>query len=403
MRLIGPFSQIVTLDNLAFKGSLRDDKLQIIPNGAVLLHKGKVLKVGDFEKMVKEFPSVVLDEILVESVLLPGFVDCHTHSCFAGSRAMDFAERNSGKSYLDIAKKGGGIWSTVAQTRAASDLELKNLTEKRINNFLKNGITTIEIKTGYGLSVAEEIRHLNIIKNLETRANIISTCLAAHIKPQDFEGTSEDYLNYLAQNLLPNISHLSNRIDIFTEQTAFTPEVSEKYLKKAKNLGFQLTVHADQFTSGASAMAVKLGATSADHLENINLKDIKTLAKSETVAVALPGASIGLGEPFAPVRKLLDAGACLAIASDYNPGSAPMGNLLLQASVLATFQKLSTAEVLAGLTFRAAKALNMNFIGKIKVGFFADLQAFACSDYREILYNQGTLLPSFVYKNGQKI
>jgi imidazolonepropionase len=403
MKLIGPFSQILTLDNLALKGKLKDFQLEIIANGGVLEHNGKIVKVGDFVQMRNEFSKVELDEIFENAVLLPGFIDCHTHSCFAGSRAMDFAERNAGRSYLEIAKKGGGIWSTVIQTRAATDLELKELTEKRINNFLKTGITTIEIKTGYGLSVLEEIRLLNIINSLETRANIIPTCLAAHVKPKDHEGSNEEYLELLIQNLLPKITKLTNRIDIFTEESAFNQKDSEIYLKKAKNLGFQLTVHANQFTSGASEMAVKMGAASADHLENINEKDIKTLAKSETVAVALPGASIGLGEPFTPARKLLNAGACLAIASDFNPGSAPMGNLLMQASILATFEKLSTAEVYAGLTFRAAKALNLNYIGKIKVGFFADFQAYPCSDYRKILYNQGTLLPSYVYKNGHKI
>ena len=403
MKLLGPFKQILTLKNLPLRGALKDEQLEIIENGAILVQNGEILKVANFVKLIKEFRQAEVEEINHKMVLLPGFVDCHTHSCFAGIRAMDFAERNAGTSYMEIAEKGGGIWSTVTATRNASQAELKTLTENRVNSFLKNGITTIEIKSGYGLSVDEEIKILNTINQLNTKADVVSTCLAAHTKPRDFAGSSVEYLEYLTENLIPKIKHLTNRIDIFTEKSAFGIEESTHYLQKAKEMGFQITVHADQFTSGSSQMAVKLGALSADHLEASTDEDIKILSQSETVAVALPGASIGLGEPFTPARKLLDSGACLAIASDYNPGSAPMGNLLAQASILATFQKLSTAETLAGLTFRAAKALNINNIGKISNGFKADVQSYDTTDYLEILYQQGSMKPIKVWKNGQLI
>lgn len=403
MKLLGPFKQILTLKNLPLRSALKDEQLEIIENGAILVQNGEILKVANFVKLIKEFRQAEVEEINHKMVLLPGFVDCHTHTCFSGTRAMDFAERNAGTPYLEIAQKGGGIWSTVTATRNAIQAELKTLTENRVNSFMKNGITTIEIKSGYGLSVEEEIKILKVINKLNTKADVIPTCLAAHIKPKDFEGSSVEYLEHLIENLLPKIKHLTNRIDIFTEKSAFGIEESTHYLQKVKEMGFQITVHADQFTSGSSQMAVKLGALSADHLEASTDEDIKILSQSETVAVALPGASIGLGEPFTPARKLLDSGACLAIASDYNPGSAPMGNLLAQASILATFQKLSTAEVFSGLTFRAAKALNLHDIGKVATGYKADFQAYPIDDYREILYHQGQLKPFKVWKNGHLI
>jgi imidazolonepropionase len=403
MKLIGPFSQILTLAHIDFKGSVPDQSLELVENGGVLVSNGHILKVGNFDVLRRENQLVEIEEIDQKSVLIPGFVDCHTHTCFAGTRAMDFAERNAGTPYLEIAQKGGGIWSTVTATRNASLAELKTLTETRVNSFLKNGITTIEIKSGYGLSVEEEIKILNTITQLDTKADMVPTCLAAHIKPRDFEGSSFEYLEHLIENLIPKIKHLTNRIDIFTEKSAFGIEESTHYLQKVKEMGFQITVHADQFTSGSAQMGVKMGALSADHLEASTETDISVLANSETVAVALPGASIGLGEPFTPARKLLDAGACLAIASDYNPGSAPMGDLLTQASILATFQKLTNAEVFSGLTFRAAKALNLHDIGKIATSYKADLQSYPTDDYREILYHQGQLKPDIVWKMGYLI
>ena len=397
MKILGSFAQIITLNHLPLKGAIKDDALEIIEKGGVLIENNLILEVGNFEALVKKYPKVLVEEVAMPSILLPSFVDCHTHTCFAGSRANDFAARNAGKTYLEIAAAGGGIWSSVQKTRACSSENLYILTLERVNQFVKEGIKTIEIKSGYGLDLENELKMLRVIQRVKenTDANIISTCLAAHIKPKDFEGTNSDYLTWILNELLPLIKAeaLSNRVDIFIEKSAFGIEESKLYLQKVKDLGFDITVHADQFTAGSATLAAELGALSADHLEASTEKEIELLANSATVAVVLPGASIGLGEPFAPARKLLDAGACLAIASDYNPGSAPMGDLLTQAAILATYQKLSTAEVLAGLTFRAAKALNINDIGKISPDYKADLQVYACDDYREILYHQGKLKP----------
>jgi imidazolonepropionase len=407
--LIGPIRQLLTMRGLEAKGPLQDSQIEIITEAGIFLKDEKIHEVGSYWDIYPEAQSIgaKMETLQGDFVALPGFVDCHTHICFAGSRAKDFAMRNTGKSYLEIANSGGGIWDTVTQTRKASLEQLVKLTVKRANRHLAEGVTTIEVKTGYGLSVIEEIKMLQAIKqaNTETATDLIATCLAAHICPKDFEGSSKEYLETISNELFPRLKseNLSNRIDAFIEDSAFSSEDIWDYFQKAKEMGFDITVHADQFHVGGSEVAVAFGAISADHLEASTEKEIELLANSDTVAVALPGASIGLGMAFTPARKLLDAGASLAIASDWNPGSAPMGDLLMQASILGTFEKLSNAEVLAGITCRAAAALGLSDRGSIAVGKLADILLFPTSDYREITYHQGKLKPKMVWKKGVKI
>lgn len=409
-KIIGPFAQVVTLRGLPTHGCIPDEKLEILSGGALVLEAGKILAVDFFEKLIADFPNAIveeLDEKTRQSVVIPGFIDAHTHICFAGSRAKDYALRVAGKTYLEIAKAGGGIWDTVTKTREATEASLLKNTASRANELLHKGITTIEVKSGYGLSVEEELKLLRAINKAKcfTEASLIPTCLAAHMKPKDFEGSSTEYLNVLLTQLFPQIKaeNLSNRIDIFIEESAFSPEEGQYYLKKAKEMGFELTVHADQFSSGGSAVAIQMDALSADHLEASSDSEIAAFAKAKTVAVALPGASIGLGMRFTPARKLLDAGASLAIATDWNPGSAPMGDLLTQAAILGAFEKLSLAETLAGLTFRAALALGLTDRGCLVSGQCGDFQAYETTDYRDIFYQQGRLKPFKVWKNGQLI
>ena len=411
MKLIGPFKQILTLNNLPLRGKISDEQLEIIENGGILINDENLIEaIGDFEELVTLSGVEVSNSTTPQfsnSVVLPAFVDCHTHICFGGNRANDFAMRNAGKTYLEIAEKGGGIWSSVQHTRNASEKELLETLLERINRLISLGITTIEIKSGYGLNVESELKMLRVIKQAQTKtkATLVPTCLSAHLKPRDFEGNNEEYLQYIVDEILPKVKeeNLAKRVDIFIEKSAFQPEESRKFLEKAKALGFEITVHADQFTAGSSRIAVEVGAVSADHLEATIDEDIEYLANSETVAVALPGASLGLGEPFTPARKFLDKNGILAVASDWNPGSAPMGNLITQASILATFQKLSTAEVLAGITFRAAKALNLTDRGILKKGMKADFVVFETNNFQNILYNQGSLMASEVYIDGRII
>ena len=411
MKLIGPFKQILTLNNLPLRGKISDKQLEIIENGGILINsENKIEEIGNYEVIANKTKQSLSNSPTLQfsnSVVLPAFIDCHTHICFGGNRANDFAMRNAGKTYLEIAEKGGGIWSSVQHTRNASESELLEKLLERINRLISLGITTIEIKSGYGLNVESELKMLRVMKKAQekTEATLVPTCLSAHLKPKDFEGTSSAYLQYILTEILPKVKqeNLSKRVDIFIEKSAFQPEESRKFLEKAKEMGFEITVHADQFTAGSSRIAVEVGAVSADHLEAIIDEDLEFLAKSETVAVALPGASLGLGEPFTPARKILDKNGILAIASDWNPGSAPMGNLITQASILATYQKLSTAEVLAGITFRAAKALNLKDRGILKKGMKADFVVFETDNFQNILYNQGSLVASEVYIDGERI
>jgi imidazolonepropionase len=405
MRLTGPFSQILTLDRLPMNAALKDSDLEVIINGGVLTLEDRIVAVGDFEKLQKEYPGVDVGHIEKPMVLLPGFVDCHTHLCFSGDRSRDYALRTSGKSYLEIAESGGGIWDTVTGTRQTNEEELLRTLTTRAARHFTEGVTTIEVKSGYGLSIEAELKQLRVIRDAAARtsAQLVPTCLAAHLLPKDFPGDHKAYLDHLLSELLPVLleEKLTKRVDIFIEQSAFSAADALVYLRKAKEMGFELTVHADQFSTGGSSVAVLADALSADHLEASAELEISLLAGSDTVAVALPGASLGLGMGYAPARKLLDAGACLAIASDWNPGSAPMGDLLMQAAVMGAAEKLSTAETFAAVTFRAAKALKFRDRGILSPGMLADMQAYPCADYREILYYQGKLKPSMVWKNGE--
>lgn len=405
MKLIGPFSQLITLRGSAMNGPIADEQLELFIEGSIVVDNGRITDVGNFDDLYKRYPTIDVEHMVGQQTLIPGFVDSHTHICFAGNRAKDYALRMSGKTYLDIAKAGGGIWDSVTQTRAASQIELARLTAARADKTLQSGVTSIEVKSGYGLDVETELKMLRAIAEAKslTRTDLIATCLAAHIKPRDFDGNNMAYLNHIVTSLLPIVRDegLAKRVDIFIEESAFSQAEGQYYLQKAQQLGFALTVHADQFSPGGSTTAIACGAVSADHLEGSTDREIKLLAQSSTVAVALPGASLGLGMGFAPARKLLDGGCCVAIASDWNPGSAPMGNLLVQASILGAYEKLTLAETLAGLTFRAAHALRLPDRGRFEIGQIADMQAYPTTDYRDIFYNQGTLKPIQVWKYGK--
>lgn len=407
MLLIGPFSQILPMSGLPLKGPLQDKQLPVIEKGGVVITDGLISDMGRFSALRLQYPQCEVHFIDRPMVLLPGFIDCHTHICYDGTRNRDYAMRVSGKSYLEIARAGGGIWDSVMKTRMTDDVTLAENTVARANRHLKEGVTTIEVKSGYGLDMVNEMKMLQAIQSasLHTRATLVPTCLAAHMLPRDFKGTETEYLNWVLAELLPVVQaeQLAARVDIFVEETAFTPQAARAFLEKAIAMGFAATVHADQFSAGGSAVAAAVGALSADHLEASTDKEITLLANSGTAAVVLPGASLGLGMSYAPARRLLDGGASLVIASDWNPGSAPMGDLLLQAAVLSAAQKLSIAETLAALTVRAAPVLQLRQTGELGLHYAADMQAYPSGDYRDLLYYQGKMKPVMVWKKGVMI
>ena len=389
------------MSNLPLKGAITDEKLEIIENGGVIIDGNKILEVGKFSDLAKKEKNIL--EIDFQSVLVPGFIDCHTHICHYGSRSEEYSKRNAGMSYQQILSEGGGIHNTMTATENASDEELEKVTVSRLDRHFNEGVLTCEIKSGYGSDLNQEVRLLNIINKINKNhaMDIIPTCLAAHVTPKIYNSSSE-YLEKIIEELIPVLEKkkLTNRIDIFIEEKAFSVSESFDYLSQLKNK-FDITVHANQFSSGGVKVGVDCGAKSVDHLEVIDDNEIRYLSNSNTSAVVLPGCSLGLGIPFAPARKLLDNNCKLSIATDWNPGSAPMGDLLQQSSLLGSIEKLSSAEVFSAITYRSADALGLNDRGKIEKEKLADFIGFKTDNYRDILYNQGKLKPSFICKRGE--
>ena len=387
--------------NLPERGAISDNSLEIIDDGGVVIEDGKIIEVGDFLSLSKN--NLDVREITYPCVLLPGFIDSHTHVCHYGNRSDEYAKRNSGISYQQILEEGGGIHNTMNSTSNSTDEQLTDDTLNRLKRHFQEGVLTCEVKSGYAPNLEDEVRMLRIINEIDSSNDIdlIPTCLAAHVTPKKYE-SSKKYLDSIVNDLLPIIKeeNLSNRVDIFIEEKAFSITEASNFLEKIKS-DFYITAHANQFTSGGLKVGVDNGAVSVDHLEVITDQEIDYLSKSDTTGVILPGCSLGLGIPFAPARKLLDYNCKVSIASDWNPGSAPMGDLLMQASLLGSTEKLSNAEVLAGITCRAANALSLEDRGSLENGKIADMIGFKTNDFRDILYNQGKLKPSFICKRGK--
>jgi len=342
-------------------------------------------------------------------IVLPGLVECHTHSAFAGSRANEFLMRLSGASYEEITAQGGGILSTVNAVRTSSFDELVILLKPRIEHFISQGITVLEIKSGYGLSFYDEIKLLQVINyfKMQSPIEIIPTFLGAHAFPPEYKNDHEQYIDLLINELLPYIikNNLAFTVDAFCERSAFSPEEVEMIFSKAKKLGYKLKLHTDQFNKiGGLNIARKYKVNSVDHLEVIDDNDIQQFAKSEIVAVLLPGVSFFLDYNYAPARKLIDNDAIVALSTDYNPGSSNISNLHLIMSIAAIKMKMTAEEIISAVTINSAKALCLSEkTGSIEFGKQADFAIFKAKEYSEIIYTMGTNLNSMTIKKGKII
>jgi imidazolonepropionase len=401
-------AQLVTHQGLGARHGRDMADLFTLADAALLVRQGGIAWIGP----TSELPPVEEGAEVIDAsgkTILPGFVDSHTHLVWSGSRESEFEQRLQGKTYQEIAAAGGGINATVAHVRQASKEALKEQTRQRLRRLLSFGATTVEIKSGYGLALADELKCLEVIAelNAEGPVELVATFLGAHAIPPEFVRDREGYIRLLIEEMLPEVASrkLARFCDVFCEIGAFTPGESERILGTALDLGFKLKVHADELTSsGGAELAVRLGAVSADHLLCVSDKGIEALAASRTVATLLPGTAFFLGLPYAPARRLIERGVAVALASDCNPGTCPTENLPLVGTTACTQMTLLPAEALTALTLNAAAALDCaDRLGSLEVGKQADFLICDVPDYRMLFYHFGVSHVWRVVKQGRVV
>ncbi|MBZ0304796.1 MAG: imidazolonepropionase [Anaerolineae bacterium] len=378
----------------------------LIENGAVAVADGKIIEVGNSAELSAKYTA----ETTIDAsgkVICPGFVDPHTHVVYAGNRINEFELRIKGTSYMDIMAAGGGIVSTMKATRAASVEQLIAETRPRMDAMLKLGTTTIEIKSGYGLDTASEMKMLEAIALLDSShpCDLIPTFMGAHAVPPEYQNRPDDYVTLLIQEMIPQAAELKPVfVDVFCEKNAFTVEQSRRILAAGQHYGMKIKAHVDEFTSlGGVKMALDLGAVSVDHLDVTGEEDIHRLAESETIAVVIPAVNFNLGSThFADARAIIDAGAVLALTTDINPGSAPCPSMPMVMAIACRYQHLLPAEALNASTINAAYALDMgDRVGSLETGKQADLLILNVPDYRYLAYQFGDNLVGQVIKRGK--
>lgn len=397
--LIQNISQLATPKPGIYRGS-EMRSLNVYENAAIYISDGMVKAVGPISEVMEKVEGhpVILDA--EGKAAVPGFVDSHSHLVFGGNRADEFAMRSAGKSYEEIAEQGGGIVSTVEATRKSTKEELKNLARIRLQKALKQGITTMEIKSGYGLDLDTERKMLEVVNELkeEQPIELSATFLGAHAVPKNL--SKEDYLEEVLA-MIPEIAELAEYCDVFCEKGYFTVEETRKVFEKGIEHGLKPKLHTNQFNDiGGVEMAIELGAVSVDHLEVLSEDDIQRIAHSKTIATVLPGVSYFLNIPYSPARKLLDAGAIVALATDFNPGSSMTISMQLLMSMACTKMGMSVEEALCCATQNGAKALRRDKIGCISPGYQADILLLDTDNSNDLAYFFGENHVHTVIKKG---
>lgn len=391
-------------------------ELGVIANGAIAITGGRIVAAG--ERAAIEAQCTARSRFDAQDrVLLPGFVDPHTHVCYAGHRIADFERRLAGASYQELMAAGGGIMQTVRDTRAATQAQVIEQTRARLDRMLRHGSTTVEVKTGYGLNTADELRELDAIVALDRShpCTLVPTFLGAHAIPAEFAQKPDLYVDLVADEMLPAAAAYWDRVsphgpplfcDVFCEPGAFDREQTRRILQRAGEHGFRIKLHADEFESiGGVRLAIEFGATSVDHLVATPPDAIAELAASDVIGVALPGTPIGLGKAqHMPARALIDAGGALALATDCNPGTSVCESMPLLIALGCRFLRLQPAEAITAATINAAYAIGSgDEIGSIEAGKWADIVLLDLADPRELAYHFGPNPVSHVWKRGQLV
>ena len=410
-------SQLVTLAGPKRPRTGKElSELGIIRDGGLLIHDGKIDIVGPSNEIEKKAANAEVVD-LGGRLVLPGFVDAHTHLVFAGNRLDDFERRARGETYEQIAKAGGGIWSTVEKTRAASAADLFAEAKKHADWFLRCGTTTVEAKSGYGLRLDDELKILRVMQRLnqETSLEIVPTFLGAHAVPRGI--SADEYVDLVINAMLPRVAKekLAEFCDVFCERGYFDVEQSRKVLSAAKKLGFKLRGHVDQLTnSGGAKLMADLGATTADHLEKTDEQGIAALKSANVQPVLLPGSVYALGSTllreasagqasYPRAREMIEAGLAIVLATDFNPGSSPTPSMPMILSLACTQMKMSPSEAITAATINAAYSLNRgDRIGSLEPGKLANIAVFDCEDYRELAYWFGIPQTHSVYVGGKR-
>ena len=406
--LITGCSQLLTLRGPVPRRGRSLGEIEIIRDGALLTHDDRIVAVGP-RRRVERLPKARRAEKLNLGgrVVLPGFVDSHTHLIFPESRAAEYEQRISGATYEEIARSGGGIRSSVKGLRAASPSVLKTRALKNLREFAAHGTTTIEAKSGYGLDWKSELKILQILYDLhqEHPLDIHATFLGAHLVPPEFRRRPDAYVDVLVRRWIPTVATagLAEFCDVYCDRGAFTVAQARRILMAGRAGGLVPRIHAEQLAhTGAARLAIELQAASADHLEKIDRKDIRALSLSNVVCTLLPGCCFHLGlKHYAPARKLIEAGAVVGVATDFNPGTSPTLSMPMILSLACAQMRMTPAETIAAATINPAYSLRVHDrVGSLEVGKYADLAAFDVADYREIPYYFGVNLCSFTMKRG---